>query len=160
VKKVEMQRQPSVDGTAHNVEVFCLMILEEFMTTRNMHATLRAFRKEWDRPNEVSHTGLAEGVEKLLHGYSHFRTPKLQDITMFSWYNLILKLQMAEHLHQDESDENNTVLESLVKALIKGGSQIFELLGYYVYFRYTRIFLTNSATLTDNRVINPHATAY
>ena len=39
---------------------------------------------------------------------------------MFSWYNLILKLQMTELLNRDDSDENNTVLESLVKALIKG----------------------------------------
>lgn len=39
---------------------------------------------------------------------------------MFSWYNLILKLQMTELLNRDDSDENSTVLESLVKALIKG----------------------------------------
>lgn len=44
---------------------------------------------------------------------------------MFSWYNLILKLQMAEFLHQDQSEESNTVLENLVKALIKGESQRF-----------------------------------
>ena len=43
----------SADSTTHNVEVFCHMILEEFLTSRNMHSTLRAFRKEWDRPNEV-----------------------------------------------------------------------------------------------------------
>jgi hypothetical protein len=104
------------------------MILEEFMTTRNMHSTLRAFRKEWERPNEVSHPGLAEDVDKLSHNYFHFRTLKLQDITMFSWYNLILKLQMAELLHQDESDENITVLENLVKALIKGETQRLYLL--------------------------------
>lgn len=61
-----MQRQPSVGSTAHNVEVFCLMILEEFMTTRNMHSTLRAFRKEWERPNEVSHPVSAEDADKCL----------------------------------------------------------------------------------------------
>ena len=49
-----MQRPTSVENKTHNVEVFCHMILEEFMTTRNMQSTLRAFRKEWDRPTEVS----------------------------------------------------------------------------------------------------------
>lgn len=54
---------------------------------------------------------------------------------MFSWYNLILKLQMAELLHQDQSDENNTVLESLVKALIKGEIQIFEMLWLLLFIQ-------------------------
>lgn len=48
-----MQKPTSVESKTHNVEVFCHMILEEFMTTRNMQSTLQAFRKEWDRPTEV-----------------------------------------------------------------------------------------------------------
>ena len=55
VDRFLMQRPVTFDSTTHNMEVFCHMLLEEFLTTRSMHSTLRAFRKEWDRPTEVCH---------------------------------------------------------------------------------------------------------
>ena len=39
---------------------------------------------------------------------------------MFSWYNLILKLQMSELLREGEKNAEITVLESIVKTLAKG----------------------------------------
>ena len=51
----QMQKPLNFDSTTHNMEVFCHMLLEEFLTTRSMHSTLRAFRKEWERPTEVCH---------------------------------------------------------------------------------------------------------
>ena len=39
---------------------------------------------------------------------------------MFSWYNLILKLQLPELLQESQNDEKSTVLECLVMALAKG----------------------------------------
>jgi hypothetical protein len=39
---------------------------------------------------------------------------------MFSWYNLILKLQISDLLHQKGNGRIETVLESIVKALAQG----------------------------------------
>lgn len=49
----EMTSSRSVNSTACNVEIFCHMLFEEFLTTNNMQSTLQAFRKEWERPAEV-----------------------------------------------------------------------------------------------------------
>ena len=49
-----MASSKAVESTAQNVVVFCHMLFEEFLTTNNMLSTLQAFRKEWNRPSEVS----------------------------------------------------------------------------------------------------------
>lgn len=62
---------------------------------------------------------------------------------MFSWYNLILKLQMSELLKEPDKNTNITVLESIVKTLAKGQFHIISefcieciLLLFVIYFDY------------------------
>eukprot|EP00596_Hydrurales_sp_CCMP1899_P005496 CAMPEP_0119045794 /NCGR_PEP_ID=MMETSP1177-20130426/42651_1 /TAXON_ID=2985 /ORGANISM="Ochromonas sp, Strain CCMP1899" /LENGTH=412 /DNA_ID=CAMNT_0007018155 /DNA_START=89 /DNA_END=1327 /DNA_ORIENTATION=+ len=59
-----------------------------------MSSTLAAFRKEWSRPAE--------------------------DVTMFSWYNLLLKLRMSDAIPDDKNEVS--VLENVVKTLARESS--------------------------------------
>ena len=76
------------------MNVFCHLVVEEFLMGNKMHTTLNAFRKEWDRPNNT--------------------------IAIPSWYNVALKLQMPELISKD--NKTTTVLENMIHALTKESS--------------------------------------
>ena len=39
--------------SASKIEIFAFLVLEEFLMKKDMPETLRQFRQEWNRPNEV-----------------------------------------------------------------------------------------------------------
>ena len=78
-----------------DLDIFCHLVIEQFLLEKNLFATLRAFRSEWDRPDDT--------------------------VTMPTWYNVALKLQMPELISSDDS--NTTVLESAINALTQESSK-------------------------------------
>jgi len=80
-----------------DLDTFCYMVVEEFLMMKGMHSTLREYREEWDRPGD--------------------------EVTIPSWYNVALKLQMPELLgrgggdNNHDHDEATTLLYHIVKAL-------------------------------------------
>ena len=82
-------------ATTHDeMNIFCHLVVEEFLMANQMHTTLNAFRTEWERPDET--------------------------IAIPSWYNVALKLQMPELISKDT--KSSTVLENMINALTKESS--------------------------------------
>lgn len=88
---------------------FCLMVLEEFLSKKKMKDTLETFRTEW----KTQHNRPAE------------------DVMLFSWYDVALKLRLPELMAEANASSSSTssggggqktVLESLVKALVKSSA--------------------------------------
>jgi hypothetical protein len=75
-------------------EIFCFMVIEEFLMKKNMHDSLRSFRSEWKRPAE--------------------------DVTLLSWYEVALKLRLPDLVGADSA--NKCVLSNLVHALVQESS--------------------------------------
>ena len=83
---------------AADIETFSHMVIEEFLMNKNMTSTLAEFRREWDRPSD--------------------------DVSIPSWYNVALKLQMPELVSfvGENGNSQNSVLQNLVKALAQESS--------------------------------------
>lgn len=87
---------------------FSLMVLEEFLVKKKMKDTLETFRNEWKS--------------------QHHRPA--EDVMLFSWYDVALKLRLPELMAESSTSSastssgssNRTVLESLVKALVKASA--------------------------------------
>ncbi|RYG96028.1 hypothetical protein EON65_55035 [archaeon] len=73
---------------------FCHLIIEDFLTRKQMKDTLQSFRTEWNRPTE--------------------------ELVMFSWYELALRLRLPELIEQNRKED--AVLPNLVSALIQESS--------------------------------------
>ena len=80
-----------------DLDIFCHLVIEQFLLEKNLFATLRSFRSEWDRPDDT--------------------------VTMPTWYNVALKLQMPELISSDDNNNFPTVLESAINALAQESSK-------------------------------------
>ena len=80
-----------------DLDIFCHLVIEQFLLEKNLFATLRSFRSEWDRPDDT--------------------------VTMPTWYNVALKLQMPELISSDDNHNFPTVLESAINALTQESSK-------------------------------------
>ena len=87
----------SMGTVTRDLDTFCCMVVEEFLMMKGMQSTLREFRGEWDRPDD--------------------------SVTIPSWYNVALKLQMPELVgrrdnnHDNDESSSPTLLYHIVKAL-------------------------------------------
>ena len=64
------------------MDVFCYMMVEEFLMRKGLDSTLNAYRKEWRRPDD--------------------------ETSVFSWYDVCMKLRLPDIL--ESAPEKSTVL--------------------------------------------------
>ena len=76
------------------MDVFCYMMVEEFLMRKGLDSTLNAYRKEWRRPDD--------------------------ETSVFSWYDVCMKLRLPDIL--ESAPEKSTVLENLALTLTKEAS--------------------------------------
>ena len=89
------QSNPEQGAPVDQFDVFCHLLVEDFLRRKNMTETSSCFRREWqNKPNE--------------------------DISMMSWYETALKLRLPEII--SEGTENMSTIEKMTLALIREAS--------------------------------------